>query len=104
MAARLAALALVAAVAAGTSGCAGWRDPIRSVGAVVEDRTIADTVRARLAATRDLDASGIEVRVVGGDVVLAGTSATALAKSTAESVALKVPGVTSVRNEVSVRP
>ena len=86
------------------TGCAEWRAPTRAVGAVVEDRTIVDTIRARLAATADLDPTGIDVAASAGTVVLSGTSRTALAKSTAESIAVKVPGVRGVRNEIAVQP
>lgn len=98
--------ALVLAVAAWTSapGCADWRAPTRSIGVVVDDATLADAIRTRLAATRDLDPTGIEVRAIAGEVVLSGTTRTALAKSTAESVALKATGVRAVRNEISVLP
>ena len=102
---RLGALVLLAtALCVATPGCADWRAPTRAVGLVVDDATLADSVRTRLAATRDLDPAGIEVRAAGGEVVLSGSTRTALAKSTAESVALKAPGVRAVRNEIWVRP
>ena len=63
-----------------------------------------DRALALEAATPDLDTTGIEVRSTAATVVLSGTSRTALAKSTAESVALKTPGVQAVRNEISVLP
>jgi osmotically-inducible protein OsmY len=86
------------------TGCADWRAPTRSVGLVVDDAVISDSIRSRLAATRDLDSTGIQVQTSSGEVLLSGTSRTALAKSTAEAVALKAPGVKTVRNEIAVRP
>lgn len=100
---RLAAVGLAVAMLAGT-GCADWRAPTRQVGAFVDDAAITESIRARLARARDLDPTGIEVSTTAGEVVLSGTSRTALAKSTAEAVALQAPGVKAVRNEVSVRP
>lgn len=103
---RLARLLVIPLTTACTAvvGCAEWRAPTRSVGAFLDDAAISDSIRSRLAATRDLESTGIEVRTSAGEVVLSGTSRTALAKSTAEAVALKAPGVKAVRNEIAVRP
>lgn len=54
----------------------------------------------RLAA---LDATGIQIEMSGGEVVLRGTVRTWAEREEAERVAWSAPGVTAVRNEIQVK-
>ena len=97
LAAAVAALALVA------TGCAVTRGQ-ESVGAYVDDTAITTSVKARYVDNKDVDASSIRVETLNGTVMLSGFAKNATEKSTAESIAMKVNGVKSVKNEIAVRP
>ena len=98
IAAAVAALALLLA-----SGCAVTRGQ-ESVGAYVDDTTITSTVKGRYVGNKDVDASSIRVETLNGTVMLSGFAKNATEKATAESIARKVNGVKSVKNEIAVRP
>ena len=70
----------------------------------VDDAAITASIRSRIADDRNLEARSIDVETRQGDVVLSGSSRTAVEKSAAESIAMKVRGVKTVRNEIAVRP
>jgi len=96
----------VLAVAAGlvvAAGCADTRGD-EGRGAYVDDASITTTVKARLVEDRTVDAEAIQVETAHGNVVLSGVARTALEKSTAESIAMKVRGVKTVQNNVALRP
>ncbi len=97
IAAAIAALALLIA-----SGCAVTRGQ-ESVGAYVDDTTITSTVKGRYVDNKDVDASSISVETLNGNVMLAGFAKNANEKATAESIAMKVNGVKSVKNQIVVR-
>lgn len=94
----VAALVLVAA-----SGCAVTRGQ-ESVGAYVDDASITTAVKARFVDDKDVAASSIGVETLNGTVLLSGFAKNATEKTQAESLAWKVNGVKSVRNEIAVRP
>ena len=98
VAAALAALTLVAA-----SGCAVTRSQ-ESVGAYVDDAAITTAVKSAYVGNKDVDASSIGVETLNGTVMLSGFAKNATEKATAESLARKVDGVKSVKNEIAVRP
>ena len=98
IAATFAALALLTA-----TGCAVTRGQ-ETVGAYVDDTTITTQVKARFVENKDVDASSIRVETLNGTVMLSGFAKNQLERSTAESIARKVGGVKSVRNEIAVRP
>jgi hyperosmotically inducible periplasmic protein len=98
IAAAIAALALVIA-----SGCAVTRGQ-ESVGAYVDDTTITSTVKGRYVGNKEVDASSISVETLNGNVMLSGFAKNANEKATAESIAMKVNGVKSVKNQIVVRP
>src|SRR5512134_2355874 len=98
VAATLAALSLIA-----VSGCAVTRGQ-ETVGAYVDDSAITTAVKARYVENKDVDASSIRVETLNGTVMLSGFAKNDTEKSTAESVALKVKGVKSVKNQIAVRP
>jgi hyperosmotically inducible periplasmic protein len=100
--------ALVTAIAAAfailtVSGCAVTRGQ-ESVGAYVDDTAITTSVKARFVDNKDVDASSIRVETLNGTVMLSGFAKNNLERSTAESIAAKVSGVKSVKNEITVRP
>lgn len=95
------AVAAVALLAA--PGCAVTRGQ-ESVGAYVDDSAITASVKARFVENKDVDASSISVETLNGTVMLSGFAKNAMEKTTAESVAMKVKGVRSVKNELAVRP
>ena len=98
VAAAMAALGLLAA-----SGCAVTRGQ-ESVGAYIDDATITTQIKSRFVENKDVDASSIRVETLNGTVMLSGFAKNATEKSSAESIARKVNGVKSVRNEIAVRP
>jgi hyperosmotically inducible protein len=96
--ATVAALTLVIA-----SGCAVTRGQ-ESVGAYVDDTAITTAVKARFVDNRQVDASSISVETLNGTVMLSGFAKNTAERTMAESLAMKVGGVKSVRNEITVRP
>jgi osmotically-inducible protein OsmY len=96
--------AVVAAVALLTaSGCAVTRGQ-ESVGAYVDDATITTQVKRRFGENKEVDAASITVETLNGTVMLSGFAKNATEKSTAETIARRVNGVKSVKNEIAVRP
>jgi hyperosmotically inducible protein len=98
LAALLAASALVV-----SAGCAVSRGQ-ESVGAYVDDAAITTTVKARMVEDKAVDGAAIKVETLNGNVMLSGFAKSSLEKSTAESIAMKVRGVKSVQNNLSVQP
>ncbi len=97
------AVAVAALILLAATGCAVTRGQ-ESVGAYVDDTTITSSVKARYVGNKDVDASSISVETLKGTVLLSGFAKNALEKSTAESIAMKVNGVKSVKNEIVLRP
>ena len=96
--------ALVAAAAiALTSSCTSLRG-IESVAAYVDDSAITNTVKARLVEDQAVDAQAISVETANGKVVLSGAARSNVEKATAESIAIKVPGVKALQNNIVVKP
>ena len=89
-------------VLATASGCAVTRGQ-ETVGAYVDDATITTQIKSRFVENKEVDASSIRVETLNGTVMLSGFSKSALEKSTAETIARKVNGVKSVKNEIVVR-
>jgi osmotically-inducible protein OsmY len=98
LAAGIAAIALLTA-----SGCAVTRGQ-ETVGAYVDDAAITTSVKARYVDNKEVDASSIKVETLNGTVMLSGFAKNSTEKSTAETIAMNVKGVKSVRNEIAVRP
>ena len=98
LAATVAAIALITA-----TGCAVTRGQ-ETVGAYVDDTTITTQVKSRFIENKDVDASSIRVETLNGTVMLSGFAKDSTEKQTAESIARKVNGVKSVKNEIAVRP
>ena len=98
LAATIAAVALL-----NVSGCAVSRDQ-ETVGAYIDDATITTQVKSRLLEDKDVAGTSISVETLNGVVMLSGFAKNATEKSTAESIARKVNGVKSVKNQIAVQP
>jgi osmotically-inducible protein OsmY len=85
------------------TGCAVSRGQ-ESVGAYIDDSGITTTVKSRLFEDKDVAGSAISVETLKGTVLLSGFAKNAMERNKAETIARGVKGVTSVRNEVLVRP
>jgi osmotically-inducible protein OsmY len=98
---------LAAGIAAATliiaSGCAVTRGQ-ESVGAYVDDTAITTAVKARFIDNPTVDAASISVETLNGTVMLSGFAKSGAERGVAESLAWKVGGVRSVKNEITVRP
>ena len=95
------ALTVVALITA--SGCAVTRGQ-ETVGAYVDDAAITTSVKARFVDNKDVDAASIKVETLNGTVMLSGFAKNQTERATAESIAMKVNGVKSVKNSIAVRP
>ena len=95
------AIAVAALLAA--SGCAVTRGQ-ETVGAYVDDATITTQIKSRFIENKDVDAASIRVETLNGTVMLSGFAKNATERTTAETIARKVNGVKSVKNEIAVRP
>jgi hyperosmotically inducible periplasmic protein len=104
---HVAKFALVATLSATalliTTGCAVTRGQ-ESVGAYVDDTAITTAVKARFVENKQVDATSISVETMKGTVMLSGFAKNMNEKTTAEALARKVEGVSSVKNEIVVRP
>ncbi len=99
----IAATTLAAFCLIAVSGCAVSRGQ-ESVGAYIDDTAITTAVKARYVEDKVVDASSISVETLNGTVMLSGFAKSDAEKSTAETVARKVDGVKSVKNQLTVRP
>ena len=97
------AAALIAMAVITTAGCAVTRGQ-ETVGAYVDDTAITTSVKARLLDNKDVAGTSISVETLNGTVMLSGFAKSNMERNTAESIARKVSGVKSVRNEIAVRP
>jgi osmotically-inducible protein OsmY len=93
---------LAATLVVAVSGCAVSRGQ-ESVGAYVDDASITTAVKARFVDSKDVDASSMSVETLNGTVMLSGFAKNSTEKTTAESLAWKVDGVKSVKNQIAVR-
>lgn len=85
------------------SGCAVHRGQ-QSTGAYVDDAAITTSLKSRYVGKPEVDASAISVETLNGVVLLSGFAKDDKEKAAAESMAWKVAGVKSVKNEIIVRP
>jgi hyperosmotically inducible protein len=96
--------AVMSAVALLTvSACAVSRDQ-QTVGAYIDDTTITTQIKGRFLESKDVAGTSISVETLNGVVLLSGFAKNATEKASAESIARKVNGVRSVRNEIAVMP
>jgi hyperosmotically inducible periplasmic protein len=99
---QLVSLAAVFAIVT-ASGCAVSRGQ-ETVGAYVDDAAITTSVKARYVDNKEVDASSIKVETLNGTVMLSGFAKNTTERSTAETIAMNVKGVKSVKNSIAVRP
>ena len=85
------------------SGCAVTRGQ-ESVGSYIDDAGITTLVKARFFEDKDVAGSSIGVETLSGTVMLSGFAKSTLERNKAETIARAVRGVTSIKNEVAVRP
>lgn len=95
------AIAVIALVTA--SGCAVTRGQ-ETVGAYVDDASITTSVKARFVDNKEVDASSIKVETLNGTVMLSGFAKNSTERNSAETIAMNVKGVKSVKNGIAVRP
>jgi len=98
LAAVVAAVALLSA-----TGCAVTRGQ-ETVGAYIDDSAITTSVKAKFVENKTVDAAAISVETLNGTVMLSGFAKSAAEKATAETIAMNVKGVKSVKNELAIRP
>jgi osmotically-inducible protein OsmY len=85
-----------------STGCAVSRDQ-ETVGAYIDDSVITTSVKSRLFDDKTVDSSAISVETLNGTVMLSGFVKNVTQKNLAETISLKVKGVKSVKNEISVK-
>ena len=86
-----------------TTGCAVTRDQ-ETMCAYIDDSVITTTVKSRFFDDKTVDGTAVSVETLNGTVVLSGFAKNAAEKRNAESIALKVKGVKSVKNDLLIRP
>ncbi len=96
VAALLAAGALVA-------GCSTMQSE-QPFGGYVDDASISARIRSEMAADKNMNLASITVETTSGSVLLSGFARGLLEKQTAESIAVKIKGVSQVKNEIALRP
>jgi osmotically-inducible protein OsmY len=97
------AIATTAIVMLTATGCAVQRGQ-QTVGSYVDDAGITTLVKSRFVESKQVDAGAISVETLKGTVMLSGFAKNGTERSTAESIARGVKGVTGVKNEITIRP
>ena len=85
------------------TGCAVSRGQ-ETVGSYIDDAAITTAIKARFFEDKDVAGTAIGVETLRGTVMLSGFAKSSLERNKAESIARAAKGVTSVRNEILVRP
>lgn len=85
------------------SGCAVVRGQA-TVGETAEDTVITTKIKARMVEDKAVDAAAIKVQTLKGTVQLSGFARNATEKSAAARIAAGTDGVSTVRNDIIVRP
>lgn len=97
------AIVTAAILTLSATGCAVQRGQ-ETVGAYVDDSAITTQVKAKFIENKQVDAAAISVETLKGTVMLSGFAKNTNERSTAESIARGVKGVTNVRNQIAIRP
>lgn len=97
------AVTVAALILLTASGCAVERGQER-VGAYIDDTAITTLVKSRFIENKQVDAIAISVETLKGVVMLSGFAKNATERTTAETIAKGVKGVTNVKNDILVRP
>ena len=85
------------------TGCAVTRGQ-QTTGAYIDDTVITAGVKTRMLDDERVAGTSITVETLNGTVMLSGFAKSQAEKAAAESIASKVDGVKSVKNEITVRP
>ncbi len=83
-------------------GCAVAREQ-ETVGGYVDDATVTARVKAKFVADDQVSAMAFGVETLEGVVQLSGFAKSDAEKARAGALALSVPGVVAVRNQITVR-
>lgn len=94
---------LLTASLLGAVGCTVMRGQ-STVGQAVDDTVITTQVKARFAESPVVSVMAINVETLHGTVQLSGFAKNETERAAAESIARSVPNVTSVKNDIIVRP
>lgn len=86
-----------------TSGCAVSRGQ-ESLGTYIDDTGITTAVKSKFFEDKDVAGSSISVETLNGTVMLSGFAKSALERNKAETIARSVKGVTSIKNQIAIRP
>ena len=100
---RLSAAAALLAAALFAAGCAPTATQ-RGTGEFVDDATITTKVKAALLGDPEVPGTAVNVDTYRGVVQLSGFVGSESAKRKATEKAAQVAGVTSVRNDLQIRP
>ena len=90
--------AVVLGTALATAGCANVGD--KSVGAHIDDSTIATKIKGKFVADKTVEASDIKVTVFEGTVQLSGFAKSSEEVRRAGEIARETSGVKSVKNDI----
>ncbi len=101
--ARAIALATLAGITVVSAGCSVMRGQ-STVGAYVDDKAIATSVKAKLVADKTVDAASVNVDSLNGTVSLSGFAKSSAEKNQAGYIARNTSGVREVINNMVVRP
>ena len=101
--ARAIALATLAGITVVSAGCSVMRGQ-STVGAYVDDKAIATSVKAKLVADKTVDAAAVNVDSLNGTVQLSGFAKSSAEKNQAGYIARNTSGVREVINNMVVRP
>lgn len=101
--ARILSIAVLAGATLAATGCAVVRDQ-STVGAYVDDKVIATSVKAKFIEDKTVDAAAINVDSLNGTVALSGFAKSSAEKAQAEYIARNTKGVREVKNNLLVRP
>lgn len=100
----IAILSLAGASVALLAGCSVARQQ-ESVGQYVDGSVVTSEIKAKLAQDPATSAANINVKTIGGgEVQLSGFARSEKERSRAGAIARSVKGVTSVRNDLVVKP
>lgn len=97
------AAAVAAVVLVTAAGCAVTRGQ-QTVGGYVDDAGITTMVKSRMLEDKQVAGTSISVETLNGTVMLSGFAKNASEKMAAERIARGVKGVSSVKNEITIRP
>ncbi len=95
--------AFVAFTLVTAAGCAVSRGQ-QTTGAYIDDSAITASVKTQMLEDKRVAGTSITVETLNGTVMLSGFAKSATEKAAAESIARRVEGVKSVKNEITIRP